>query len=85
MSYPSGAKVTGNWDEDQLAGKAVFKYANGDIYDGNFSNGIRQGYGKYKYYHFLIIFIIIHVFIIIIIYIINLQLLLLFKITLQIQ
>ncbi len=36
MRYPSGGQVEGLWQDDCLQGQAVFKYANGDSYTGQF-------------------------------------------------
>jgi hypothetical protein len=30
-------------------GKAIANYENGDVYDGDFANGIREGSGTYRY------------------------------------
>ncbi len=32
-----------------FTGKGVATYPNGDVYDGEFSQGVRQGKGKYTY------------------------------------
>jgi hypothetical protein len=32
-----------------MSGKGVYKFANGDMYTGNFTNGKKNGVGKYNY------------------------------------
>ena len=45
--------ITENQEEKSSSrnynGKAVAKYPNGDVYDGQYINGIREGHGVYRY------------------------------------
>ena len=41
--------ILGQWKNDYKHGKGVFKYANGDVYEGMFEKGQRSGEGTYKF------------------------------------
>ena len=41
--------MLGPWKNDYKHGKGVFKYANGDVYEGMFEKGQRSGEGTYKF------------------------------------
>jgi hypothetical protein len=37
----------GQWVEDKASGEGVLEQANGDVYDGEWLNDLRHGYGKF--------------------------------------
>lgn len=39
-----------NTEKEKPEGKGIMKYINGDVYDGDWENGVRQGDGIMKYY-----------------------------------
>jgi len=41
--------VSGNWVDDMRSGHGWYRYVNGDIYEGEWSNHVRHGNGKYTY------------------------------------
>lgn len=44
-----GAIYDGEWKNNYQNGKGIHKYENGDVYDGNFLEGQKSGYGEYTY------------------------------------
>lgn len=38
-----------DWDDDEMHGKGKYLYTNGDIYKGDFFEGMIQGIGVYEY------------------------------------
>lgn len=43
MNYKNGKYYIGNWKEGYEEGKGTMIYNNGDIYEGLFEKGIRNG------------------------------------------
>ena len=39
----------GNWKKNKKEGKGIIHYSNGDCYDGDFLNNLRDGRGIYCY------------------------------------
>jgi hypothetical protein len=51
-TYANGDKLTGEWENDVIRnGPGMMVTADGSVYEGNFENGRRSGFGiaKYKY------------------------------------
>jgi hypothetical protein len=46
---PDGFTYVGEWDAGEIDGMGVATYANGDVYEGMFVRGKRQGNGKIRY------------------------------------
>jgi hypothetical protein len=44
-----GSIYTGNWEKDKMDGRWVMNKANGDVYDGNLSNGLPYRSGVFRY------------------------------------
>ena len=44
-----GDVYTGLWEDDNQKGFAYMYYAFGDVYEGEFSNNLKHGKGKYIY------------------------------------
>ncbi len=44
-----GIEYQGTFNYDQIDGKGIFKWKNGDMYNGQVKNGKMHGYGEYKY------------------------------------
>jgi hypothetical protein len=41
--------LTGGWLEGKLTGFGIYKFANGDVYEGNFVDGKRSGKGLMRW------------------------------------
>lgn len=41
--FANGDKVSGNWVNDKLNGRALFVLANGDVINGSWENGLKHG------------------------------------------
>jgi hypothetical protein len=44
---PASCKLT--LENLQKSGKGIFNFANGNVYEGDFVNGIFEGRGRYKF------------------------------------
>ncbi|GKT37335.1 hypothetical protein ADUPG1_010140 [Aduncisulcus paluster] len=42
-----GSIYRGGWEDDRRSGKGILIKANGDVYFGNFANGLQNGLGEY--------------------------------------
>lgn len=48
INYPNGNKYDGDVDENQIPnGEGRMRYKNGDVYEGNWVNGQRSGFGRW--------------------------------------
>ena len=43
----NGAKYVGHWENDLQHGSGVESWPDGSRYDGEYSRGVKEGYGKY--------------------------------------
>ena len=39
----------GSWYRDNMSGQGTYKWANGDVYVGNFENDVKHGQGNFTY------------------------------------
>jgi len=42
-------EYNGNWQNDHMCGKGVYKFASGAVYEGNFIGNLFDGYGEYRF------------------------------------
>lgn len=43
-----GDLYEGEWQNGQMNGQGIYKYANDDVYEGFYLNGKYHGYGSFK-------------------------------------
>ena len=49
MKYSDGSTYEGQWNNDEKHGQGKFVNEYGDIYEGEFFEGMFEGFGKYTY------------------------------------
>ena len=47
MDFHTGARSEGQWVNGKLNGKAKMRYPNGDIYEGEWVENLKCGFGSY--------------------------------------
>ena len=39
----------GDWKDDKMHGRGVYRCANGEVYEGDLKDGMRHGRGEHRY------------------------------------
>ena len=47
MTWPSGDKYIGDWDQDNRQGFGLYLYASGNRYKGSYVGNKKEGYGQF--------------------------------------
>ena len=47
MYYDAGHECHGTWENDEMIGRGIYKWADGHVYDGEWLNGKRHGLGRF--------------------------------------
>ncbi len=50
LKLKNGHSFEGKWVEDDFV-EGIVLYSNGDVYEGEMKNYLRNGYGTYTYYN----------------------------------
>ena len=51
MAYAiTGHSYVGEWKDNKKHSRGIFKYGNGDVYEGQFVNDVKRGRGKITHF-----------------------------------
>ena len=48
-TYHDGSKYTGEWKDSKPHGRGKMEFPDGNIYEGNFGNGLKEGHGVFRW------------------------------------